>query len=68
MITQHQAKMIGFARATLQILERDKDWDADTLDDIGEAARKAELSSINKYHEFVIIPVGDCALLANQAE
>ncbi len=48
MITQHQAKMIGFARQTLRILETHEDWGADTLDDIAVAASCAELAETDE--------------------
>jgi hypothetical protein len=33
-----QQKLIEFAQFTLDILERDLEWDADTIDDIGAKA------------------------------
>jgi hypothetical protein len=51
-LSLHQAAMIGFARATLQILQSEHDWSADTLDQISAAAIKAELAAApNGYFE-----------------
>ena len=52
MTTQEQ-RLIKFARIVLEILERDKDWEADTTDAIGKAAYETGLSGLNKYGEFI---------------
>ena len=47
-------KLIQFAAFTLAILERDKDWDANTISDIGKAARVLGLSSVDENGAFCI--------------
>lgn len=51
-MTDHEQKLIQFARETLLILERDEFWDDDTINDIGQAAADFGLSGVNENGKF----------------
>lgn len=46
--------LAGFAAATLQILQDDPSWSADTLDEIARAAKNWKLAHDNNDGEFEI--------------
>jgi hypothetical protein len=56
-MTDHEQKLIQFARETLLILERDEFWDDDTISDIGQAAADFGLSGIDANGAFCIKPL-----------
>ena len=45
--------LIQFAEFVLMVLETDKEWNADTIDDIGAKAFKLGLATTNEDGEFV---------------
>lgn len=50
------ARLAAFGLAVLHILERHEDWNGDTLEEIGERARTARLSTTNNSGMFRIRP------------
>jgi hypothetical protein len=56
-MTEHEQKLLSFARETLRILERDEFWDSDTISDIGQAAADFGLSGIDANGAFCIKPL-----------
>jgi len=46
-MTAHEMLLLRFACVVLAILERDEDWNADTIDDIGKAASDIGLSTVD---------------------
>jgi len=54
-ITQHQAQMIGFARAVLTIMETESAWSADTLQEIAVLAERFELADSDNEGDFRVI-------------
>lgn len=43
-VTPHQAAMLGFARAALQIMQENDEWGVDVLDEIADRAQCAGLA------------------------
>lgn len=54
-MTEREKLLIQFTLFTLEILERDKEWDVDTIDDIGLGAIDFGLAKSNENQEFKII-------------
>jgi hypothetical protein len=52
-ITRKQLKLMEFAEEVLAMLEADKEWSADTLDDLGLLAMNMGLATTNEDGEFV---------------
>ena len=52
----HDRALIAFGSDVLAILERHRDWSADTTDEIATSARELGLSGLNDLHEFQAIP------------
>jgi hypothetical protein len=52
--TQLSEKLISFGAFTLAILERDKEWSADTISEIGQAAQILGLSDLDENGAFRI--------------
>lgn len=52
-MTDKEKTLIQFAKFVLLALETDKEWNADTIDDIGSKAFKLGLATTNKDGEFV---------------
>jgi hypothetical protein len=52
---KHLLHLAGFAGATLQILQDDPDWSADTLEQIELAARDWQLAGTDDHGKFEII-------------
>ena len=50
---EKEKTLIEFANFVLLVLENDKEWSADTIDDIGSKAFNLGLSSTNEDGEFV---------------
>ena len=46
-MTAHEMLLLRFACVVLAILERDEEWIADTIDDIGKAASDIGLSTVD---------------------
>ena len=51
-MTAHEMLLLRFACVVLAILERDEDWNADTIDDIGKAASDIGLSTVDSQGMF----------------
>lgn len=51
-MTDKEKTLIQFAKFVLLTLEKDKEWDGDTIDDIGSKAFNLGLSTINEDGEF----------------
>lgn len=54
-LTDSDFRLIKFARIVLEILEREKEWNADTIGEIGQAAYETGLSGLNKFGEFIAL-------------
>lgn len=54
-MTDREKTLLHFANNVLEILERDKDWGADTLDDVGMNAIELGLATSDENAEFKII-------------
>ena len=58
-MTAHEMLLLRFACVVLAILERDEDWNADTIDDIGKAASDIGLSTVDSQGLFKrLLPKG----------
>ena len=51
-MTEKEQKLISFAVFTLAILEQEKEWSADTTDDISYKAMTLDLAEVNEDGEF----------------
>ena len=53
MIMTEDEALIAFARATLEILETDREWNSDTISRIEQAAYACDVATVNDDSYFV---------------
>ena len=53
----HESRCHLFAIATLHLLEREKEWNADTIEEISWFAQDLSLAEIDENGEFRVKPV-----------
>jgi hypothetical protein len=53
----HKSRCLLFTIATLRLLEREKEWNADTIEEISWFAQDLSLAEIDENGEFRVKPV-----------